>query len=499
MYPRTSFEKHSFCILYFIFIALMFTSNEVKAQHLIPDSTTIQEISNGLTPRILVNNNPQYFNLEKRMADFGVPGFSIATIEGGVITAASGYGHGRRDEGIKVDEKTVFQAGSISKSLTAVLVLKLHSEGKLDIDADICKYLKTWKLPKSKYVKKNKVTLRMLLSHTAGLKGAQKMKLDQVGYHQDEKAPTLNEVLDGKTFLQKVEFDTVPGERHLYSNQGFGLIQKIIEDITNEPFHKTAARIVLKPFKMDNSTFDVVLASDSDPSYAYSYRHGKVKSGYWRHTASKCSGGLYSTPTDLAKFMIKVAHIINGEDTFLPKDVSRLLIDGEEYGLGFSLHKKGDTNLISHSGRNSGFFAYMAIDQKTNNGYVMMTNSDDANDLFAEVLRGASRVFDWDYAKPKYVETIEIKKSEMLKFTGDFLYTSKDETETLRIIEKDGRLTYYVLEEDKPIIYPLGVTASNHLMDLIDGNTLEFIEKHGEFYKINYDDEYEYFRISNKK
>lgn len=490
---RLSDRGTSFYLPLILFFILSYSARAQKIK--VSESLTIDQLANSLIPRVQIVNDPSYFNLEDRMNMYDVPGFAMATIQNGAIQSARGYGFARKAEGVKVSEKTVFQAGSISKSITAILVLKLQDEGVLDIDTNVSEYLKSWHLPKSKYLKKNKITLRHLLSHTSGLKAAQRMKLDQIGYHHDENAPSLNDILDGKTFLQKVDFDSKPGEVHKYSNQGYNLIQKILEDITGEAFEDLAQRIILEPFDMKESTFETIKQTSENIQYSYSYRHGEVKPGYWRNLATKCSGGLYATPSDLSRFIIKVARIINGEDLFLSHETSKELMDGEEYNLGFQLIENKGSKLIAHSGRTSGFFAYMIIDPNTYNGYVMMTNSDDANSLFGEVLRGATHTYDWDFAKPKFIETIEIDKEFEATLLGDYFYKGKEEDETVRIERRNGKLVYYVVEED-PGYFPLGAVSQDLLFDLIDGNELKLIREKGEIKKIIYDGEYEYVKMN---
>ena len=103
------------------------------------------------------------------MDHYDVPGVSIAVIDNGEIKWAKGYGIANTIEGQEVLTKTLFQAGSISKPLAALSVLKLKEDGKIELDEDVNNYLIDWKIPENDFTKDEKVTLRRLLTHSAGI------------------------------------------------------------------------------------------------------------------------------------------------------------------------------------------------------------------------------------------------------------------------------------------------------------------------------------------
>ncbi|MBN2774193.1 MAG: beta-lactamase family protein, partial [Prolixibacteraceae bacterium] len=134
-------------------------------------------------------SSPVTFDFLGRMEHYKVPGMSIAVVKDGKIVWTEGFGIANTETGSKVDTNTLFQAGSISKPLAALAALKLVEEGKVNLDEDVNTYLKTWKLPDNKYTSEQKVTLRLLLTHSAGI-----TVHGFPGYRQDEKFPTINEV-----------------------------------------------------------------------------------------------------------------------------------------------------------------------------------------------------------------------------------------------------------------------------------------------------------------
>src|SRR5262249_6232505 len=153
----------------------------------------------------------------------------------GRIEWARGYGHITNDQNSAViDEHTLFQAGSISKSFTAFGALILVQQGKISLDADVNLYLKRWKLPENEFTKTEKVTLRRLLSHTAGTSVH-----GFPGYSVQAAIPNIVDILEGKKPLvntDPVRVISKPGTELKYSGGGTTIVQLLIEDITGEQF-----------------------------------------------------------------------------------------------------------------------------------------------------------------------------------------------------------------------------------------------------------------------
>lgn len=132
----------------------------------------IDEIERSLTTTIQIEgDSPKKYTISDRMDHYNVPGISIAVIKDRKLHWAKGYGIANtiENKNIEVTSNTLFQAGSISKPVAALSILKLVEEGKLDLDENINTYLQNWEVPESEYTKEQKVTLRRILSHTSGL------------------------------------------------------------------------------------------------------------------------------------------------------------------------------------------------------------------------------------------------------------------------------------------------------------------------------------------
>ena len=130
--------------------------------------------------------------LVERMSHYNIPGVSIAVINNGEIEWARGYGVRENGGNVPVTTTTLFQAGSISKPVAAMAALFLVQQGKLALDEHVNTKLVSWKLPENEYTTGQKVSLRGLLSHTAGL-----TVHGFPGYTANEEIPTLLQILDG--------------------------------------------------------------------------------------------------------------------------------------------------------------------------------------------------------------------------------------------------------------------------------------------------------------
>jgi CubicO group peptidase (beta-lactamase class C family) len=187
-----------------------------------------------------------------RMDALHVPGASVAVIDGGKLAWARGYGVTAAEGGKPVNAETLFQAASISKHVAAIVALHLVDEGKLSLDEDVNVKLRSWKVPENEFTSKEKVTLRRLLNHSAGL-----TVHGFPGYAAGEPVPTLVQVLDGAkpANTAPIRVDVVPGTLWRYSGGGYEVAQQLIVDVAGRPFPELAQEIVFRPLRMTHSTF----------------------------------------------------------------------------------------------------------------------------------------------------------------------------------------------------------------------------------------------------
>jgi CubicO group peptidase (beta-lactamase class C family) len=268
----------------------------------------IARIERGLVPDAAGNGGPT--DLEGRMRELHVPAVSVAVIHEFEIDWAKAYGAIARDSNEPATTETLFAVGSVTKMVTAVAALLLVDRGELDLDRDINDYLYSWKLPASELSRIEKVTLRRLLTHTSGLPSSA-FDVEESG------VPTTAQVLRGESpaINEAARVQSVPGSQHAYSNVAYVAIQQIIEDLTGQPFPEVVRETVLHPLGMLSSTFDplgegVARAVLSAPHDATGAQHPIIY-----HPTAVAQGGLWSTPTELARLLLELMNTLIHEET----------------------------------------------------------------------------------------------------------------------------------------------------------------------------------------
>jgi len=240
--------------------------------------------------------------IERDLERFSVPGASWAVIEDGEITQTGTAGVIEAGGTTAVAPNTLFQAASISKPVAVLAMLRLVDRGLLDLDEDVNQKLTSWQVP-SLDGWQPRVTLRQLASHTAG------MTVSGVpGYPYDEDVPTTLQVLNGvRPAYTGVRVDLVPGTQFRYSGGGTLVMQQLLEDVTHKPFRELAQELVLQPLGMSDSDYAQPLPKDRHARTATGHDElGNPLEGRWHTYPQLATAGLWTTPTDLARFAIGV-------------------------------------------------------------------------------------------------------------------------------------------------------------------------------------------------
>jgi len=245
-----------------------------------------------------------------RMRSYHVPAVSIAVIDNFRVVFAKGYGVTEFGGAKPVDSTTLFLAGSISKPVFTSGFLRLLNERKISLDTNVNALLTSWHLPESRFTEHEKVTLRRLLTHTAGL-----TVWGFPGYALDGPVPTVPQLLDGlpPANTPAVRNDTTPGGRWLYSGGGMTIAQLASTDITKEPFPSLMRRLVLQPAGMTRSTYENPLpqARRSEAASGHEQLDTPVPGGFHVYP-EMAAAGLWTTPSDLARWAIALARSYRG-------------------------------------------------------------------------------------------------------------------------------------------------------------------------------------------
>ena len=337
-------------------------------------------------------------SIAERMAALRVPGASVAVFEGGRIIWSRGYGVRDRSLGAPVDERTLFQAASISKPVTSAAMFRLIEQGRLALDQDVNERLRSWKVPDSELTRTEKVTPRRIVSHTAGL-----TVHGFAGYAPGEPLPSLAQILDGRPPANSapVRVEARPGGGERYSGGGFTVLQLVMEEVTHRAFGDLLTDLVLRPVGMTRSTFAQPLPRSLADEAATGYdADGTPIGGRFHAYPELAAAGLWTTPSNLARFMLGIGRSYRGEDgALLRQDTARLMLTKipRAGGLGFGLSGEGNALRYRHNGGNAGFSCYAVAFVGSGRGVVLMTNSDNGDALMRELARAIAREYGWPY------------------------------------------------------------------------------------------------------
>lgn len=269
-------------------------------------------VERGLQPPILVEGRDTGLSsITDRMAELGVPAVSVAVIHDGRIDWARAWGLADVESGREATPETLFQAASMSKPLAALLALVLADEGVVSIDADVNESLRSWKVPANEFTAKQPVTLRGLLSHTAGV-----TVHGFPGYAPGTEIPTPVQVLDAEppTNTAPIRVDTEPGTLWRYSGGGYTIAQQMLEDVTGVPYATLLQQRVLEPLGMSSSTSEQPLPARLHERAATAYRsNGSAVRGRFHTYPEMAAAGLWTTPSDYARFALAIQRSLRGE------------------------------------------------------------------------------------------------------------------------------------------------------------------------------------------
>ena len=329
-----------------------------------------------------------------RMARQHVPGLSLACIHDGTVAWTQAFGVARLG-GEPVTPQTLFQGSSIGMPLTAVAVLRLVEQGKLNLDADVSQYLKSWKLPTNKFTEQKKVTLRELLSHTAGVAvhGFE-------DYAAGKQVPTLVQVLNGESPANSapVTIDYVPGSQFRYAGGNYAILEQILIDVTGESFPDLMQELVLQPLHMAHSTFQQPIPETLEPLIATPYdKDGNAIEGGPRISPVMAVGGLWTTPADLALFALGIQNALAGKPGAIvsPSTAHEMLQAARgDYGLGFAVAGTGRNRYFFHPGANLGYLSFF-FGYERGDGVVLMSNQQHSKALMLEIIHALAKQYGW--------------------------------------------------------------------------------------------------------
>jgi CubicO group peptidase (beta-lactamase class C family) len=357
----------------------------------------IERVENGI-PAISLGEGeqPLQVNLPKLMEVYKVPGLSVAVIDNFKIAWAKGYGVTEFGGTTPVTTKTIFQAGSISKPVAATGTLYLVENGRLSLDEDVNRKLVSWKVPENEFTKEQKVTLRRLLSHGAGL-----TVHGFPGYATDQPVPTLVQIFNGEkpANTAAIRVDIVPGTKFRYSGGGITIEQQLVMDVTGESFPQYMRKNVLDKVGMADSTYEQPLpAARAALAASGTYADGMAVQGKWHVYPEMAAAGLWTTASDLARFAIEISLSRQGKANHVltQKMTNEMLTPQiDDVGLGFFLGGKKNPGQFGHDGDDEGFQAVLSMFGDSGQGIAVMANSANGITVANYLMRSVAREYGW--------------------------------------------------------------------------------------------------------
>lgn len=286
--------------------------------------------------------------------------------------------------------------------------------------------------------------------------------------------PTLLQVLRGEkpANTAPILVDLLPATRWRYSGGGYTILQQLLVDVTGKAFPALLQQEVLGKLGMTHSTFEQPPPQRLQSSAATAYGgNGKAIAGRWHIYPEMAAAGLWTTPSDLARFAAEVQCAFTGKSTkILSAAGAREMLTPQidHWGLGFALAGKDGEARFSHSGGNEGFRCHLVAYEQGGIGAAVMTNSDNGSDLIFEILRGIAKEYGWPDFAPREKAMVTVDPKSFAQFAGLYeivpgfqatitaengkLYVQADgDQQTELFVESEA--TFFAMERDLEITF----------------------------------------------
>ncbi|SHM09937.1 serine hydrolase domain-containing protein [Mucilaginibacter sp. OK098] len=436
---------------YYIFFLLLITAIATEAQKLNLYSpqvkTRIKKVENNLGGWVKIQDSTGW-NILDRMAYYRINGVSVAVINNYKIEWVKGYGWADTAQKIPVTISTLFQPASIGKSIHAVGTMKLVQDGRIDLHHDINAYLKRWKFPYDSLSRGKKITTLELLSHTAGLSVH---GFD--GYKWYQPLPNIIQILNGEPPANSPAVRSVfePGTKFEYSGGGYAISGMEVEDVTGRPYADYMTQTIFKPLGMNHTFYYSQLTEKQKKNLATAYRFDGKDIGckYHIYPEDACGASLWSTPADLAKFIIELQLSLKSRNNKILSSttVKQMFTPQIEKNnaLGFFIEQKGSDTYFHHDGLNEGFVADYYASIKNGNGVVIMANTDLAAyiDITEEIINSVATVYKWKgFYNPVVKKEVIVPDGVLNTYCGKYKFRD-DSDQSVTVFWRNGKLWFH--------------------------------------------------------
>lgn len=317
------------------------------------------------------------FHVKERMNYYKITGLSLAVIQDGKLSCIEQHGLKKLGKMDKVNEHTRFHSASMSKFMTAMLVLKLVEMGLLDLDEDVNVKLTSWHLTANKWIKDKRVTLRDLLSHQSGIIDPESSFSE---WKENEGVPSMIDILEGTSIFnrQKIKISCEPRNKFHYSDAGFCIIQQLIEDTLQKSFHIVIKEILFQPLHMNQSSIEITGVENISSGHD---KKGQIVCGNYPFYPYPAACGIWTTPSDLAILVLELMDALEGRSQLgLSRNNAKEIVSPQGninwIGLSVFLDSSENGTEISSLGWGIGFQSALVAFPILKKGAIIMTNTD---------------------------------------------------------------------------------------------------------------------------
>ena len=310
-----------------------------------------------------------------------IPGLAVGIIHNGKLIYQKGFGYADVESKISVSSKTCFRIASISKTFTAVAIMQLVEQGKINLDDRIEKYL-PWFKAQTKDSDSSNITIRQVLSHTGGV-----FRDGNTPHWENDKFPDL--VGLKKSISNKsVVFENLT--KFKYSNFGFALLGEVIKKASGLDYDEYVVKNIIKKLEMERTAPDYDKENDNWLARGYSRPIPNKERETFPHSKTKAyapATGFLSNVSDLAKYLATMSLKRKDANTLVSKESKKEMMreywatgeENESYGLGLDIYKIGKRKIVGHGGGFAGFITQISLDVENDIGVISLTNTNDSS------------------------------------------------------------------------------------------------------------------------
>ncbi|MVT10691.1 serine hydrolase [Chitinophaga tropicalis] len=353
----------------------------------------------------------------------------------GKIILNKGYGYRHVEDSTKNTENSIFQIGSVTKQFTAVIILKLQDEKKLNIQDKASKYFPD-------YPQADSFTIAQLMAHTAGVYNYTSdrdfMQNEVTKYASREKIFNI---------IRNKQLQFKPGTDWAYSNSGYMLLGYIIEDVTHKPYYQVVRDYIFTPLHMDHSGFDFTHLVNKDKATGYFKltETGSTASTIVDSSVSFAAGAIYSTTADLYKWHQALQHYKIIPKATLEQAYTPVL---HKYGYGLDIDSTQGKRMISHTGGIHGFTSILTRIPEDDVCVILLNNAPGGLNKLSNSIVAA--LYDQPYDIPRTRQAISVSEDVLKQYVGEYELRPGF---TIVFTVKDGALIGQPTKQDPAQLY----------------------------------------------